>query len=243
MALHITRTRTSGGWRIPHKTFETLKFFHVAATNYTIITDRFELIKRSHFVDTAKQWDRDHAFQMFVSHLWAAYRAQSGYFLCLPHQWPANSLYFWIMPNFLSTRLKHATVYISIIQLLTLLSCQPNKKTSPETIHDFNIDSFITTIKSDTTLAADDAKFDKTDSLLIIYLIPRIPYNDSGAMRSHFKSLHITSAIRRAKNISGIVFVKTPPADSLRSENYQYQILSSFFKAGTKFAEKNKSSK
>lgn len=105
-------------------------------------------------------------------------------------------------------------------------------------MYDFNIDSLLISIKSDTTLNADDATFGKDDSLLIIYLVPKITFKDSGTMRSHFKSLHVTNAIRRAKNISGVVFVKTPPADSTQPKGYQYQILSSFFKAGTRFAEK-----
>ena len=137
-----------------------------------------------------------------------------------------------------STRLKITVPFVFTIILFIIFSCKPERKPAPVLLYDFNIDSFISRLKSDTTLNADDAKFDKNDSLLIIYLVPDIPIRDSGSMRSHLKTLHVTGAIKRAKNISGLVFVKTPPVDSLSSSTYQYQILSSFFKAGTRFAEK-----
>jgi hypothetical protein len=140
------------------------------------------------------------------------------------------------MPKTLLTDLKTAAVFLLIIVFFT--SCKPERKSTPTPIYDINIDSFISRIKSDTALNADDVRFDKKDSILFIYLVPHIPFKDSATMTWHFRTLHVTSAIRRAKNISGLVFVKTPPSDSVQSASYQYQILSSFFKAGTKFAEK-----
>jgi hypothetical protein len=143
------------------------------------------------------------------------------------------------MPKMLSTGFKICGAFILIIIFFTSLFCKSERKSTPTPAYDFNIDSLITSIKSDTTLNADDATFDKKDSLLIVYLVPKTEFRDSATMREHFKSLHVTNAIRRAKNISGLVFVKTPHADSMQSDNYKYQILSSFFKAGTKFAERS----
>lgn len=122
--------------------------------------------------------------------------------------------------------------------VLVFLSCESGRKPEPAVTHDFNIDSLLGKIKSDASLKADDATFDKKDSLLIVYVDTNIPLQDSGALRAHFKSYHITNAIRRAKNISGLVFVKTPPADSLKSQGFQYHILASFFKEGSRFAER-----
>ena len=120
--------------------------------------------------------------------------------------------------------------------LFSCTFCKSERKPTPT--FDFNIDSFVTSIKTDKTLNAHDVKFDKSDSILIVYVVTDIPNNDSGALRAHFKSLHVTNAIRRAKNISGLVFVKTPSADSLQFATYQYHVLASFFKAGTRFAER-----
>ena len=140
------------------------------------------------------------------------------------------------MPKMFLTRFNTAGIFILILLFFTSFFCKTERKPPPA--YGFDIDSLVTSIKSDSSLNADDVTFDNNDSLLIVYLVPTIQSSDSGILRSHFKSLHITSAIRRSKNISGLVFVKTPPKDSLTSKNYQYQILASFFKAGTRFAEK-----
>lgn len=142
------------------------------------------------------------------------------------------------MQKLISTGFNLAARFLLMIVLFTSVFCNSEEKHRQDLVYEFNIDSLLTSIKHDTSLHADDATFNKKDSLLIIYLVPNITTSDPGAMRAHFKTLHVTNVIRRAKNISGVVFVKTPPSDSLQSQHFQYQILSSFFKAGTRFAEK-----